>query len=180
MISGQDIFDQLKKEHEEVKALIKKAEDAEVSDRESRLRAIEKELVPHARAEERVLYNVLNERADESEEETIDLINEAFDEHAKVDEIMGELKNMEVDDEAWLAKLDELKEHLEHHIEEEESEVFSKAKNLLSSDEVEGLLESYKNAKVDFEDSLPTQAEAHTRAGRLDESFDEPPRAVGE
>ena len=54
MKNHETIFEQLKSEHDDLKKLLKKAETASVNERKSLLKAIEEELVPHARAEERL------------------------------------------------------------------------------------------------------------------------------
>jgi hemerythrin-like domain-containing protein len=56
-----------------------------------------------------------------------------------VDQIMSELEATPVDDETWGAKLTVMKENLEHHIEEEEGEMFKKARQVMSEDELSEL-----------------------------------------
>jgi hypothetical protein len=56
-----------------------------------------------------------------------------------VDVIMGEIQDIPVDDETWTAKFTVMKENLEHHIEEEEGEMFEQARQVLDDDELEAL-----------------------------------------
>src|SRR5690606_13403716 len=110
----------------------------------------------------------LHERAEQSHsDKALELTNEAYEEHRVVDKLLADLKKTDVHHETWLAKLTVIKENLEHHIKEEEEELFSKAKNLLEKEELSGLLESYMKAKERFEKSLPTQGQISERAPSL-------------
>jgi hemerythrin-like domain-containing protein len=64
---------------------------------------------------------------------------EAYEEHHVVDKLMGELENLPVDDETWGAKAKVMKENIEHHIEEEEGEMFRKARQVFDEAELEDL-----------------------------------------
>ncbi len=64
---------------------------------------------------------------------------EAYEEHHVVDMVMAEIANVPFEDETWGAKLTVVKENLEHHIEEEEGEMFKQARDVFSKDELEGL-----------------------------------------
>ena len=56
-----------------------------------------------------------------------------------VDHLMGELEQMPFDDERWGAKAKVMKENIEHHIEEEEGEMFRTARSIFSPDELREL-----------------------------------------
>ena len=64
---------------------------------------------------------------------------EGFEEHHVVDEIMSELGETDVTDETWAAKFKVMKESIEHHIEEEEGEMFPKARQAFEKNELEVL-----------------------------------------
>ena len=64
---------------------------------------------------------------------------EGFEEHHVVDLLMSELEAMDVDDESWGAKAIVMKENIEHHIEEEEGEMFKAARQVFDRDELEDL-----------------------------------------
>ena len=64
---------------------------------------------------------------------------EGFEEHHVVDELMGELEPTPVTSEQWGAKLTVMKENIEHHIEEEEGEMFTQARQVFDTDELESL-----------------------------------------
>ena len=75
----------------------------------------------------------------EKHDETRDITLEGIEEHRIVKELLAELDAMAKDDEVWTAKLTVLKENVEHHVEEEEGEMFPKARKALTEDEIETL-----------------------------------------
>lgn len=161
---GTNIFEQLKKEHKEVKSLLEKAKKCPPGERHSLLEEVEENLIPHARGEEKTLYSLLRERAQENQsDEALNLTNEAYEEHRLVDELMEDLKETSANDEKWLPKLKVIKENLEHHIQEEEEELFKSAKKFFSKEEQQELLEAYRTAKEKFEQGLPTQGQIRER-----------------
>ena len=61
---------------------------------------------------------------------------EGYEEHHVVDTIMGELEDLDVAHETWGAKAVVMKENIEHHIEEEEGEMFAKARQVFGRTEL--------------------------------------------
>ena len=110
--------------------------------REELFAQLKNELDVHARIEEEILYPVLEEF-----DETRDISLEAYEEHALVKQLLEELASAPKDDEQWTAKFTVLKENIEHHVEEEEGEMFKKARKVLSEDEIEELGERLQEAK---------------------------------
>ena len=68
-----------------------------------------------------------------------DVVLEAFEEHHVVDLLMGELEALDVSDETWGAKATVMKENIEHHIEEEEGEMFPQARRVFDAAELDDL-----------------------------------------
>ena len=64
---------------------------------------------------------------------------EGYEEHHVVDLLMGELEQLDVADESWGAKATVMKENIEHHIEEEEGEMFKTARSVFDKAELEDL-----------------------------------------
>ena len=56
-----------------------------------------------------------------------------------MDTVMGEMLDLPFDDETWGAKFKVMKENIEHHIEEEEGEMFTQARQVFDNDELEEL-----------------------------------------
>jgi hemerythrin-like domain-containing protein len=132
-----DALQLLKEDHELVKRLLadgeKLTERAEKG-RQELFTRLKSELEIHERIEEEVLYPALRDHP-KSEE----IAYEAFEEHHVVDTILSELENTPVSDPEWMAKFTVAKENLEHHIEEEEGEMFRTTRQLFSKDELEDM-----------------------------------------
>lgn len=75
---------------------------------------------------------------------------EAYEEHHVVDLVMAEIEGVSYDDERWGAKLAVVKENLEHHIEEEEKEMFDQARQVFDRDELVELGERMQARKTEL------------------------------
>ena len=138
-------FTLLKEDHEKVAGILEKIEgttERATKGREELFAQLKNELDVHTRIEEKILYPTLEEY-----EETRDIALEAYEEHAIVKQLLGELESSRKDDETWTAKFTVLKENIEHHVEEEEGEMFTKARKVLSDDEIAKLGERLQEAK---------------------------------
>ncbi|HEX8773901.1 MAG TPA: hemerythrin domain-containing protein [Pyrinomonadaceae bacterium] len=130
-------FELLKQDHEKVSGIFEKLEpttERGVKTRTELFAQLKQELEIHARVEEEIFYPAIK-----NAKETRDITLEAFEEHHVVKQLLTELEELAVDDETWGAKLKVLKENVEHHVEEEEDEMFSSAREVLSKDEIEEL-----------------------------------------
>lgn len=122
----------LEADHRRFEELLKQGEETTARARKTRrslLDSLTSELAAHELKEEKVLYPALKSHA-----ETRDIVLEGFEEHHVADEILSELHRVATDDETWAAKFKVLKENLEHHIEEEEGNMFPTARDILSAD----------------------------------------------
>jgi hemerythrin-like domain-containing protein len=86
----------------------------------------------------------------ESREETRELTLEAVEEHKVVRRLLSELARMAKDSGQWMAKLTVLRENVEHHVEEEEDELFKLARSTLAPEEVEELADDLEIAREDI------------------------------
>lgn len=160
----KNIFSQLKEEHELIKDKFSEADNAKPAKRKELLEEIEELLVPHARGEEKTIYSVLSNHVKANNNKSdLDLVNEAYEEHRAADQLMSDLKKIDVKDEKWSAHLKVLKENIEHHIKEEENELFSKAREYLTPNELTELLPIYLESKESYQDSLPLQSQIKER-----------------
>lgn len=82
------------------------------------------ELTKHAMAEEEIFYPAVREASKENE----DLVDEATVEHASAKDLIEQIMSMDSTDELFDAKVKVLSEQIEHHVEEEEGEMFPKAR----------------------------------------------------
>ncbi|HEU4930488.1 MAG TPA: hemerythrin domain-containing protein [Pyrinomonadaceae bacterium] len=140
-----DVFALLKADHEKVAEMMEKIEDTTeraVKARTETFTKLKTELDLHAMIEEKVFYPVLEEA-----DETRDITLEAYEEHRLVKQLLTELESEPNDTEEWTAKFTVLKENVEHHVEEEEDEMFPKARKALSKEQIESLGEKVEQAK---------------------------------
>jgi hemerythrin-like domain-containing protein len=138
-------FTILKSDHEKVAAMLATIEETTeraVKGRDELFARLKAELDLHATIEEQIFYPALEEA-----EETREITLEAYEEHRLVKQLLSELEAEPKDTEEWTAKFMVLKENIEHHVEEEEGEMFKKARQALSEEEIETLGDSLQQAK---------------------------------
>lgn len=120
--AAPEVTELLHEDHKKVRDLFFKFSEAEAhAEKERLVNEILKELYVHSTAEEEVVYASL-ERAEDAK----DLIDEAENEHRVVKFLMAELSNMTAKSDQFDAKVTVLAELINHHIEEEEKELFKK------------------------------------------------------
>ena len=132
-----DALSLLKEDHGKVKKLLaelEKTTERGVKARTELFATIKGELSVHETIEEEIFYPELK-----GHPKARDIVLEGFEEHHVVDLLMSELEAMDVDDESWGAKAIVMKENIEHHIEEEEGEMFKHARDLFDGETLEAL-----------------------------------------
>jgi hemerythrin superfamily protein len=132
-----DAIQLLKADHDKVKKLLNELESTTergVKTRQELFATIKGELTIHEVIEEEIFYPELK-----SHPKAKEIVLEAYEEHNVVDTLMGELEALPVDDETWGPKAKVMKENIEHHIEEEEGEMFRKAREVFDETELEDL-----------------------------------------
>lgn len=130
----EDAIELLEREHRRFEQLLKDGEDTTERARKGRrelLATLAAELNAHELMEEKVLYPAL-----QSHPQARDIVLEGYEEHHVADLIVAELQQVATNDEQWGAKFKVLKENIEHHIDEEESQMFRVARGLFSRDEL--------------------------------------------
>ena len=140
-------FELLKADHDKVGKLLDQIDETTergTKTREDLFTKVKTELDIHAQIEETIFYPALEEA-----DETRDITLEAYEEHRLVKQLLSELESMSKDSEEWTAKFSVLKENVEHHVEEEEGELFPKAKKVLSKSDQETLGTRLEEAKAE-------------------------------
>ena len=125
----KDACDLLDADHKAVKALFK--EYASLTESRSRSTAkkrqladqICKELTVHATIEEEIFYPAVRKAIKDNA-----LLNEATVEHASAKELIAQIKGMDPGDDMFAAKVTVLGEYIDHHVKEERTEMFTKAR----------------------------------------------------
>jgi Hemerythrin HHE cation binding domain len=134
---AMDAITLLKRDHDKVKGLLTELESTTergVKTRTELFATIKGELTLHEIVEEEIFYPELK-----AHPRAKDIVLEAYEEHHVVDTLMGELESLDVSDETWGAKALVMKENIEHHIEEEEGEMFRQARQVFDAQELEDL-----------------------------------------
>jgi hemerythrin superfamily protein len=127
-----DAFELLKNDHAKVSTLFDRIEPAtDATTRQQLFAQLKQELELHAHIEETILYPVLKGIA-----ETRDITEEGYEEHQEVKDLLSELEATPADSEEWSDLIIELRENVEHHVEEEEGEMFTKAQGVLSEQQI--------------------------------------------
>ncbi len=129
-----DAFELLKADHKKVAELFEVLENASGKKKLEVFKRIKSELELHTHVEEIIFYPAL-----EKPEPTHDLTLEAYEEHKVVKTLLAELSGARSANDNWQAKAKVLRENVEHHVEEEENELFDKASDALTDEEIEEL-----------------------------------------
>jgi len=124
-------IDILKKDHRKVDDLFTQIE-SEGSNKKEIFGQIYSELTLHAQAEETFFYPEL-----ELSSETSGDVEHSYKEHQQVKDTLAELAGSSPNDTVWMTKLNELKESVQHHVEEEENDLFPKAEDVLGQTKLE-------------------------------------------
>ena len=119
-------IDMLIEDHANVRKMFKqfeKMKEGDDAEKAELVRQICAELSVHAQIEEEIFYPAAREAIDEA-----DLLDEAEVEHASAKQLIAELESMQPSDELYDAKVTVLSEYVDHHVKEEEKEIFPKVK----------------------------------------------------
>src|SRR5919206_952795 len=126
-----DAIAMLKEDHQRVKDLFAQYDAA--NNAEAKWRVAEEafvELETHAQLEETIFYPSVNEETEEGPA----LVKESLHEHAMVKQLIAELRRMGPQSQEFDPKFHELRHNVEHHVEEEEAEMFPLAEEELAED----------------------------------------------
>jgi hemerythrin superfamily protein len=126
---SDDAIKLLTADHKEVKALFKEYEklvkdEAADEDKQALAEEICTMLTVHATAEEELFYPAARDALGDDE----DLIDEADVEHSTAKELIAQIQGSSPDDPHYDAKVKVLGEYIDHHVKEEEGEIFPKVK----------------------------------------------------
>lgn len=127
-------IDLLKQQHDEVEDLFEQIEEAEDEGEKLALfQQLADNLAAHAEIEEKIFYPAAYAK------KTEELLREAVEEHLAAKRLIADLLELAPDDENFDAKIKVLQEQIEHHVEEEEGELFKAARKELGVNELKTL-----------------------------------------
>ena len=141
-------IDLLEQQHREVEELFEEFEgagDGAVKTKERLCREISNALAIHAEIEEKLFY------PESKQANTEEILRESVEEHLAMKRIVADLLESAPSDDQFEAKMTVLKEQVEHHVEEEEKDLFPKVRKDLSKDELEDLGERMQTMAEELE-----------------------------
>ena len=141
-----DAIELLKSQHREVEELFAKIEKAKSDNNKAKLfDQLADDLAIHAAIEEHHFYPSVKERRTE------EILLEALEEHLAIKRALADLLETAVDDETFDAKIKALKEEVQHHVKEEESDLFPKVKKIFSRDELTAIASEMAAEQAELE-----------------------------
>ena len=147
----QQLFDALRKDHQEVRDIFRKILDSNQPDkREKLMKQLQEEIVPHMKAEEKHVYPAVRKHCDNCREHVL----ESVEEHHAAELVLKELMKMKTSDERFHAKTQVLHEMVEHHIKEEEKDIFKDIRKNLDDRQAGEILEQFGKEKEHVKSQL--------------------------
>lgn len=143
---SESILNTLREEHrqtEHLMELIDRCED--VAQKKELYLQLKAELMLHMKGEEQTLYAHLMD--DVGDEEAEELAQHADEEHREVKNLLARLDNTGIESPEWKMLFQLLKENVQKHVEEEESALFTEAKEDFSKEELEDFGNEFEEAK---------------------------------
>lgn len=137
-----NIFEAIRADHDIQRDLLDKLVETsgDTKVRHSLFLKLKDELITHENAEEKIFYRPLIDA-----EMTRKKARHSIAEHHEMDELLEKLSDTEMDSSAWLVYAKQLKEKVEHHLEEEEQEVFQMAGKVLNETQKKELATTYND-----------------------------------
>jgi hemerythrin-like domain-containing protein len=154
-----ELFQILTKQHREVDGMLSKlAELEQAGTRRSLFRVLKQQLLSHAKAEEKTFYAALAHAGEKRD------ARHAKHEHRDIEAALAKVDAVGFDDDsAWSSAIQKLTDTVQHHVEEEESEIFESALDSMSPDQLDALAESFQAQRVVELEAL----------GGVDDGYDE-------
>ena len=139
-----DIFTRLKQDHDRHRAMLERVADTsgDTKERRDSFKKLRIDVSAHANADEQSLYAEMISRPDLQ-----DKGRHSVAEHKEAEDIFEELVDMEFSSTGWLARFKTLRERLEHHMDEEENEIFVAARKDLSDERAQELAKIFDQRK---------------------------------
>jgi len=129
LVQPADAIEMLKADHRRVRALFQRYDETDDQAlRQGIVVELFVELELHTQLEETVFYPAF---ADETNREGQELVETSLDAHEEVDVLVEELRGLDADQEAFVAKFQELRTKVEQHVQDEESRMFPQAEQEL-------------------------------------------------
>ena len=135
----------LMQDHKEASSMMDQLEMADKGDRSAKdtFVQLKEALTLHTQMEEQIFYPALK-----NFDETRDMIPESFEEHQEVKDLLEEMTSINPGSDEFMDKLTELRDAIEHHVEEEEGEMFPNAEKLLGQSRLQEMGRQMQQMKL--------------------------------
>jgi hemerythrin superfamily protein len=140
-----DAIEALSKDHRAVYQLfeqIEKTDNRGVQNRTQLFQELRRELELHTQVEETIFYPEMKKY-----EATRNLVGEALDEHGEVKQMLQQIGRLSAEDEQWSELINELKLAVQHHVREEEGQIFPAARKELDQTRIDELGQQIQQVK---------------------------------
>ncbi len=118
-------------DHERVRQLFQQFQQADEQQQKQQIAdQVLMELTVHANLEEEIFYPAMRQKASGSEDQQ--MVQEAYEEHAQAKALIQQLQGMQASDPQFTTLFQQLQQDVEHHVQEEETEMLPKAQQELS------------------------------------------------
>jgi hemerythrin superfamily protein len=145
-----DIFELIKADHRKVEELFSQIEKSNSSKQlDQYFKQLYKELNVHAQVEELTFYPSMR-----NHEDTEKLVDEAEEEHTEVKVILEQMKSMDSTSAEFKEKISQLKDAVQHHVQEEENEVFPQVRQSMNEEELKQLVTEFQEVKTTLQDQM--------------------------
>ena len=155
--AGRDATSLLIQDHRRVKRLLRELDNTTeraTTRRKTLFAEIQNEISMHSKVEEEIFYPAYRDAMRKSDGHTY---YEALEEHHLVDVVLGEIKTSNAASEEFGAKAKVLRDLIEHHSEEEETEMFPKARRTMSNEQLRELGKQIQLRKNELQSGLLTR-----------------------
>ena len=154
---GMDALDLLTADHNRVRGLFARFHEAQEKDDTATMQEVAtkifEELKVHTEIEEKIFYPAVHDL-----DAVAEVVDEGLEEHHVVDVLMEEAQKLDPSDPQWVAKVTVLIENVEHHAEEEETELFPKVRSETSAPTRQDWGQRMERHKAEL--GAPTSADA--------------------
>lgn len=139
------IYDAIRADHDNHRTLLNRIEDTsgDSAERQAAWKEFYEDVKSHAAAEEETFYSKLISKTWGQ-----DAARHSVHEHQQLDDIMEELNEGDMSSPGWLTRFKTLKHDYEHHMDEEEDEVFARAQEVIPDDEIDGYGQRFERRKT--------------------------------
>jgi hypothetical protein len=141
-VANAEIFQCLKQDHDRHREMLEQLEQATSDQRRELFEAFRIEVTAHAAAEEESLYATMLACPDLRED-----AQHSVSEHKEIDDFLETLGALDIESELWSKTFGKMRHRYEHHIDEEEDEMFPDAAKGLSAEAEQRIAEVFKRRK---------------------------------